>query len=74
MLNRGMNVTVEFVLEGDLNNSNSVSITDLVILRRHLAGLEAINDKAKEAADINASGGISITDLVILRRRLAGLE
>jgi urease beta subunit len=74
MLNKGTNVTVEFVLEGDLNNSNSVSITDLVILRRYLAGLETINDKTKEAADINASGGISITDLVILRRRLAGLE
>jgi hypothetical protein len=74
MLNKGANVTVEFVLEGDLNNSNSVSITDLVILRRYLAGLETINDKTMEAADINASGGISITDLVILRRRLAGLE
>ncbi len=74
MLNKGVNVTVEFVLEGDMNNSNSVTITDLVILRRYLAGLETINDKAKEAADINASGAVSITDLVILRRRLAGLE
>ena len=74
MLNRGMNVTVEYVLEGDLNNSGSVTISDLVILRRYLAGLETLSDKAKVAADVNNSGGVTISDLVILRRRLAGLE
>jgi hypothetical protein len=74
MLNRGMNVTVEFVLEGDLNSSGSVTITDLVKLSRYLAGLETVDDKGRVAADVNNSGTVTVTDLVQLSRRLAGLE
>jgi hypothetical protein len=74
MLNRGMNVTVEFVLEGDLNSSGSVTITDLVKLSRYLAGLETVDNKGKVAADVNNSGTVTVTDLVQLSRRLAGLE
>jgi hypothetical protein len=74
MLNKGINVTVEFVMEGDLNNSGSVTVSDLVILRRYLAGLDTIGDKAKVAADVNNSGAVTVSDVVILRRRLAGLE
>jgi hypothetical protein len=74
MLNKGTNVTVEFVLEGDLNSSGSVTVTDLVQLSRYLAGLETVNAKGLVAADVNNSGTITVTDLVQLSRRLAGLE
>jgi hypothetical protein len=74
MLNRGMNVTVEFVLEGDLNSNGSVTSTDLIILRRYLAGIDSLNDKGLASADINNDGKLTSTDLIILRRRLAGLE
>ncbi len=74
MLNRGMNVTVEFVLEGDLNSNGAVTITDLVKLSRYLAGLETVDEKGKVAADVNNSGTVTVTDLVQLSRRLAGLE
>jgi hypothetical protein len=74
MLNKGMNVTVEFVMEGDLNSSGSVTVTDLVQLSRYLAGLETVNAKGLVAADVNNSGAVTVTDLVQLSRRLAGLE
>jgi urease beta subunit len=74
MLNKGTNVTVEFVLEGDLNSNGAVTITDLVKLSRYLAGLETVDDKGKVAADVNNSGTVTVTDLVQLSRRLAGLE
>jgi hypothetical protein len=74
MLNKGINVTVEFVMEGDLNSSGSVTVTDLVQLSRYLAGLETVNAKGLVAADVNNSGTVTVTDLVQLSRRLAGLE
>ncbi|QSX09263.1 S8 family serine peptidase [Alkalibacter rhizosphaerae] len=73
-VNKETTVNVTFVLEGDLNDDGTSNITDLVTLRRYLAGLTNVAGKGKIAADINNDGSINITDLVILRRRLAGLE
>lgn len=69
-----MTISVEFVLTGDLNNDDQVSATDLVTMRRYLAGLTDITDKGKVGADYDDNGSVSTTDLVRLRRRLAGLE
>jgi len=59
---------------GDINSDNEIDITDLVILRKSLAGLEELNEKENLAADINRDNTVDITDLVILRKYLAGLE
>jgi len=67
-------ISVEFVLTGDLNNDYQMSATDLVAMRRYLAGLTDITDKGKAGGDIDNNGTVSTTDLVRLRRRLAGLE
>jgi uncharacterized protein YjdB len=67
-------ISLEYVLIGDLNNDNQVSATDLVTMRRYLAGLTDIADKGKVGGDIDNNTTISTTDLVRLRRRLAGLE
>lgn len=67
-------ISIEFVLVGDLNNDNQISATDLVTMRRYLAGLTSITDKGKVGGDIDYNGAVSTTDLVRLRRRLAGLE
>ena len=74
MLNKGTNVTVEFVLEGDLNSNGSVTSTDLILLRRYLAGIDSLEGKGLASADINNDLKLTSTDLIILRRRLAGLE
>lgn len=67
-------VGVIVVKEGDLNDDDRLSATDLVKLRRSLAGLDSINEKSAMAADINGDGKVTTTDLVRLRRILAGLE
>lgn len=64
----------EFGLIGDLNASETVSATDLVQLRRYLAGLDPLTSKAQFNADLNGDGKVTTTDLVRLRRFLAGLE
>jgi subtilisin family serine protease len=62
------------IVKGDVNNDGNVTITDLVKLSRHLAGLETIQSNYLENADINNDGNVTITDLVKLSRHLAGLE
>ena len=68
------NVSVEFYMEGDMNSDQTMSTTDLVQLRRYLAGLDSSNEKAVLAADITGDGQVTTTDLVRIRRMLAGLE
>ena len=67
-------IGVIVVKEGDLNDDDKLSATDLVKLRRSLAGLDTINEKSAMAADINGDGKVTTTDLVRIRRILAGLE
>lgn len=67
-------VQADIGLIGDLNLTNDVSTTDLVLLRRYLAGLENLDPKDIFNADMNGDGFITTTDLVKLRRYLAGLE
>ena len=52
--------------EGSVNN------TDLMILRRHLAGGYTITTFIEQAADIDGDGTVGNKDLMILRRHLAG--
>ncbi len=73
-LTQSVTLRAEFGLAGDLNDSDSVSATDLVQLRRYLAGLDPLTDKATFNADLNGDGKVTTTDLVRLRRFLAGLE
>jgi len=67
-------LSVELGLIGDLNLTDIISTTDLVLLRRYLAGLEALENKGIFNADLNQDGKVTTTDLVQLRRYLAGLE
>ena len=57
---------------GDVNCNGRVSVTDLVILSRHLAELDDL--PCRRNADINQDGVIDILDMVLLQRKLAGLE
>lgn len=69
-----LSVRAELALIGDLNLTQDVTTTDLVQLRRYLAGLDPLEDKGIFNADINGDGAVTTTDLVQLRRFLAGLE
>ncbi|PKM75914.1 MAG: hypothetical protein CVU90_15140 [Firmicutes bacterium HGW-Firmicutes-15] len=59
-------------VKGDVNCDRRVTITDLVILHRHVE----LGDKMKcpGNADMNRDGVIDVLDLVKLQRHLAGLE
>jgi len=62
------------VPEKDKEHLNGVSTLDLVMIQRHVLGLEHLDSPYKLiAADINKSGGINGIDLVELRKMILGL-
>ena len=55
------------------NYLNGISTLDLVLMQRHILGLQELNSPYKLiAADINNNGQISAVDIVILRRLILG--
>ena len=56
---------------GDLNADGLITATDVVLLRRYIAGGYGVMIN-ESAADLNLDGMITATDVVILRRYIAG--
>jgi hypothetical protein len=66
-------VTARFTMFGDVNNDGKLTTTDIVMLRRHLAGISTLDALMQVSGDFNQDGKISSTDIVLLRRRIAGV-
>lgn len=67
------NYEINFLV-GDVSENDLITVTDLVMLRRYLAGSVVLQYRGMLAADINKDGRITTTDLVLLRRLLAEME
>ena len=63
-------ITIINYLPGDLNSDNKINSTDIIMLRRHIAGKyeQTINELA---GDVNADGKFNSTDIIMLRRYVA---
>lgn len=62
-------------MEDDRDVLNGVSTLDLVMIQRHILGLEEFNDARKViAADIDNSQKITAADLVALRKVILGIS
>ena len=54
---------------------NGVNILDLIIMLKHLVGLEPFTSDLQEiAGDVNQDGTVNILDVILLRKVLVGLE
>jgi len=57
----------------DIDHMNGVSTLDLVLIQKHILGLELLENPYKHiAADINRSNSISAADIVQLRKLILG--
>lgn len=62
-------------VEKDINPSNGVSTFDLVLMRKHILGIQLLSSPYKMiAADVNNSGGITTLDMVKLRRIILNID
>jgi len=61
--------------EKDGSHVNGVSIFDLVLISRHILGVEPLDSPYKIiAADVNRSGTVTTLDLVLIRRVILGAD
>ncbi|MGN0661413.1 MAG: GDSL-type esterase/lipase family protein [Oscillospiraceae bacterium] len=56
--------------KGDANMDGTVDVLDLVMIRAHIVGNEALSGEAAELADLDGNGEISILDVVMLRSQI----
>lgn len=58
---------------GDLDGDESVTVEDLIIMRKYVAGIIGDSDFNYEAADMDGDKTVDTNDLILLRRKIAGL-
>ncbi len=63
--NSGISIDVGNMINGDINNSNGINISDLTILSAVFGQIEGSAGYNPDA-DLNCSGGVNISDLTIL--------
>lgn len=58
---------------GDVNYDGRLSVADIVVLQKHLSGIESLSaDMFEEFADVTADGRVNIADLALLKKCLDG--
>ena len=61
-------------LKGDINKDDDVTMKDVLLLRRYIAGLSELDEDGQRRADINADDDVTMKDVLKLRRIIAGLD
>lgn len=59
---------------GDTDNSLDVTIKDVTVIQKHIAGLLTLEGASEILADTDLSGDITIKDATIIQKWIAGLE
>ncbi len=74
-LRAGDDYTIDADLDIYINHSQGVSTFDLVLITRHILGLQPIPSAYRRlAADANADEEISVQDIIAIRRLILGLD
>ena|GEM_PF-4420418 len=60
------------VVLGDCSGDGAVSGCDLIAVKKHLLGLELLENAFEAAANVKKSGEISLNDLVLIKRYVVG--
>ncbi|MBQ7603713.1 MAG: DUF4838 domain-containing protein [Clostridia bacterium] len=61
-------------LPGDANDDFDVSMKDVLLMRRFIAGLEEERDIDTVAADVDTDTDVTMKDVLAVRRNIAGLD
>ena len=66
--------TLPDIIIGDINNDTRIDITDLLMLKRHIAAGSRtewiLTGNSLTAADMNEDGNVDITDMLMLKRKI----
>ncbi len=74
LLSRYIRIYYGELVPGDLDGDGDVDMSDLLRLRKIMAGAEDLTAENLEEADVNGDGEVNMKDILFLRRLIAGLE
>ncbi|MBQ7669714.1 MAG: DUF4838 domain-containing protein [Clostridia bacterium] len=60
-------------LLGDANDDNNITISDVLAVRKFIAGIYEEKDLNTKSADVNEDKGVTISDVLLLRKFLVGI-
>ena len=58
---------------GDVNGDGLVTLKDVLILRKVVAGVATLPDVYADNADVNRDGIVTLKDILLLRKVVAGV-
>ncbi len=58
---------------GDLNGDGRIDVQDVVLVMRHVLGLESLTGTSKVLADVNGDGAINVRDASLITQKSLGL-
>lgn len=64
----------EYVLLGDADLSEKVNVKDATLVQKHVASLEALNDKQLFAANADCSEKVNVKDATAIQKYVASLD
>ena len=59
---------------GDVNGDGDVTMKDVLLMRRYIAGLDDLTDAQIALGDMNGDGDVNMKDVLRARRIIAGLD
>lgn len=71
-VDRDITLTAKWVLKGDTDGNSKLDIIDLIRIKKHICGIQALDGDDLLAAKISGEDTVSTTDMAILRKRLIG--
>ncbi len=57
---------------GDIDNNGEIDVVDLALLKKHVAGLEILDNP--EVGNMDGNDIVDVVDLAVLKKQVAGIE
>ena len=65
----------ENILYGDVNGDGKITSVDLLVLQRHILGIELLDERGKIAGNTSKDGKEPTSvDLLVIQRHILGIE
>ena len=60
--------------DGDVNGDGDLTMKDVLLMRRYIAGLDELTQAQIAAGDMDGDGDVTMKDVLKARRIIAGLD
>ncbi len=69
----GVSDSLTLAVLADVNGDGAFSVSDMLMVKSSLLGMQKFSSAQKAAGDINGDGGVTITDFLQMKSRLLGI-